>query len=153
MRNFGATKCVFSDASLFPGGSDGKASAYNVGDLGWEDLLEKEMATHSSTLAWKILWTEEPGRLLSTGSQRVGRNWVTSLTHSLTHSFWTCELDSPGGRVWCPNNHILERKWISAVQRPYSNHKHVSGAQGSCPESATQAMISASELPARHGRP
>ena len=58
----------------FPGGSDGKASAYNVGDLGWEDLLEKEMATHSSTLAWKILWTEEPGRLLSTGSQRVGRN-------------------------------------------------------------------------------
>ena len=51
----------------FPGGSDGKASAYNVGDQvwsqGWEDLLEKEMATHSSILAWKIPWTEEPGRL------------------------------------------------------------------------------------------
>ena len=52
----------------FPGGSDGKVSAYNVGDLGREDPLEKEMVTHSSTLAWKILWTEEPGRLQSTGS-------------------------------------------------------------------------------------
>ena len=42
--------------------------------LGWEDPLEKEMATHSSTLAWKILWTEEPGRLQSMGSQRVGHD-------------------------------------------------------------------------------
>ena len=38
--------------------------------LVWEDPLEKEMATHSSTLAWKIPWTEEPGKLQSTGSQR-----------------------------------------------------------------------------------
>ena len=45
-----------------------------VRSLGWEDLLEKEMATHSSTLAWKILWTEEPGRLPSMGSQRVGHD-------------------------------------------------------------------------------
>ena len=60
---------------IFPGGSDGKVSAYNVGDLGsilgWEDLLEKAMATHSSILAWKIPWTEKPGRLQSMGSQRV----------------------------------------------------------------------------------
>ena len=42
--------------------------------LGREDPLEKEMATHSSTLGWKIPWTEEPGRLQSTGSQRVGHN-------------------------------------------------------------------------------
>ena len=49
----------------FPGGSDGKASACNVGDLGWEDPLEKEIATQSSTLAWKIPRTEEPGRLQS----------------------------------------------------------------------------------------
>ena len=42
-----------------------------VQSLGWEDPLEKEMATHSSTLAWRIPWTEEPGRLQSTGSQRV----------------------------------------------------------------------------------
>ena len=42
--------------------------------LGWEDPLEKAMATHSSTLAWKIPWTEEPGRLQSMGPQRVGHN-------------------------------------------------------------------------------
>ena len=45
-----------------------------VKSLGREDLLEKEMATHSSTLAWKIPWTVEPGRLLSTESQRVGHD-------------------------------------------------------------------------------
>ena len=42
--------------------------------LGQEDPLEKEMAVHSSTLAWKIPWTEEPGRLQSMGSQRVRHN-------------------------------------------------------------------------------
>ena len=45
-----------------------------VQSLGWEDLLEKEMATHSSTLAWKIPWTEEPIRLQSMGLQRVGHD-------------------------------------------------------------------------------
>ena len=42
--------------------------------LGWKDPLEKGMATHSSILAWRIPWTEEPGRLQSMGSQRVGHN-------------------------------------------------------------------------------
>ena len=45
-----------------------------VQSLGGEDLLEKEMATHSSILAWRIPWMEEPGRLQSMGSQRVGHN-------------------------------------------------------------------------------
>ena len=45
-----------------------------VQSLGWEDPPEKEMATCSSTLAWKIPWTEEPGRLQSIGSQRVGHD-------------------------------------------------------------------------------
>ena len=45
-----------------------------VQSLGWEDALEKEMATHSSILAWKISWTEEPGGLQSMGSQRVGHD-------------------------------------------------------------------------------
>ena len=40
--------------------------------LGWEDPLEKGMAIHSSILAWRIPWTEEPGRLMTMGSQRVG---------------------------------------------------------------------------------
>ena len=50
-----------------------------VRSLGWEDPLEKEMATHSNILAWKIPWTEEHGRLQSMGSQRVGHDWATSL--------------------------------------------------------------------------
>ena len=45
-----------------------------VRSLGREDSLEKEMATHSGTLAWKIPWTEKPGRLQSMGSQRVGQD-------------------------------------------------------------------------------
>ena len=50
-----------------------------VRSLGREHLLEEEMATYSSTLAWKIPWTEEPGRLQSMGLQRVGHDWATSL--------------------------------------------------------------------------
>ena len=60
-------------------------SALNVGDLGSipgsEDPLEKEMATHSSKLAWKIPWMEEPGRLQSVGLQRVELDSATSLVH------------------------------------------------------------------------
>ena len=60
------------------GGSDGKEPACNAGDrvqsLGQEDPLEKEMAPHSSSLAWRILWTEEPGGLLPMGSHRVGHD-------------------------------------------------------------------------------
>ena len=50
-----------------------------VQSLGREDFLEKEMATHSSILAWKIPWTEKPGRLQSMGSQRVRHDGETSL--------------------------------------------------------------------------
>ena len=46
----------------------------SVQSLGWEDPLEKEMATHSSILVWRIPWAEEPGGLQSTGLQRVGHN-------------------------------------------------------------------------------
>ena len=66
----------------FPSSSVSKESACSVGDLGQEDPLEKEMATHSSILAWKILWTEEPGRVQSMGSQRVGHNWATKHKHN-----------------------------------------------------------------------
>ena len=81
MKNFPMSKdlneplCLSTQSKDFAGGSDGKASDYNAGDLGsipgLEDPLEKEMATHSSTLAWKTSWMEEPGRLQSMGSQRV----------------------------------------------------------------------------------
>ena len=65
----------------FPGGPVGHSELpiqeVWVQSLGWEDLLEKEMATHSNILAWKILWTEEPGRLQSMGSD------TTEQLHSL----------------------------------------------------------------------
>ena len=51
-----------------------------VQSLGWKDPLEKEMATHSSTLTRKIPWMEKPGGLQSKGSQSVRHNWVTSLS-------------------------------------------------------------------------
>ena len=78
----------------FPGGSPGKEPACQrrtwkrprVRSLGWEDSLEKELATHSSILAWKIPWPEEPGRPQSMGLWRVGHNWVhTACTHTHTH--------------------------------------------------------------------
>ena len=59
----------------FPGGSDGEESSCNAGDLGsipgLEDPLEKGTTTHSSILAWRIPWTEEPGRLQYMGLQTV----------------------------------------------------------------------------------
>ena len=74
---------MFMGTLGFPGGSDCKASVCNAGDPGSIPGLgrspEKEMATHSSTLVWKIPLTEEPGRLQSMGSQRVRHDWATSL--------------------------------------------------------------------------
>ena len=80
-----AHPCLLGGIKDFPGGSDGKASAYSAGDPGsipgsgrspgegngnpLQYSLEKAMAPHSSTLAWKIPWIEEPGRLQSMGSQ------------------------------------------------------------------------------------
>ena len=65
----------------FPGGASGKELAcqcrrheMQVRSLGWEDPLEKEIAIHSSILAWEILWTEGPGRLQSVRLQRVRHN-------------------------------------------------------------------------------
>ena len=58
-----------------------------VQPLDHEDPLEKEMATHSSILAWKIPWMEEPGKLPSMGLQRVAHGWATSLSLSLSSKF------------------------------------------------------------------
>ena len=75
-----------------------------VQSLGWEDPLEKEMATHSSTLAWKIPWTEEPGRLQSMGLQRVKYDRETShcSMSSSNCCFLTCicVLQEAGKLVW-----------------------------------------------------
>ena len=80
----------------FPGGSEVKNPSdrqrTHVLSLDQEDLLEKEMATHSSTLAWKILWTEEPGRLQSMWSD------TTEQLHSLMSEPTTCGIFVPDQR-------------------------------------------------------
>jgi len=67
--------------------------------LGWEDPLEKEMATHSSILAWRIPWTEEPGRLPVHGVARVGHDLVTTPP---------------------PPPHIISKTWTYAVSNRLS---------------------------------
>ena len=78
------TSNFFAISWAISGGSEGNVSAHNAGDPGSipgsGDPLEKEMATHSSALAWKIPWTERPGRLQSMGSQKVVHDWATSLS-------------------------------------------------------------------------
>ena len=91
-----------------------------VRSLGWEDPLEKELATHSSTLDWKIPWTEEPGRLQSVGSQSQTRlSDFTSLHFILITSIWMMSktiLDQrANSKLWkhvFRSGHIYFRKWV-----------------------------------------
>ena len=86
--------------------------------LGWEDPLEKEMATHSSILAWKIQWTEKPGGLNSMGSQRVGHDWATSLSHRWHY---------PNGRKWRGPKETLDEgekgEWKGWLKTQHSKNK------------------------------
>ena len=88
----------------FPGGWDSKASVYNAGDPGSIRGLGRSpgegKATHSSILAWKIPWTEEPGRLQSMGLQRVRHNWATSLSLSLLDSMEIKLVNPKGKQPW-----------------------------------------------------
>ena len=65
-----------------------------VQSLGWEDPLEKEMATHSSTLAWKIPWMEKPGRLQSMESIKVAQSCTTFSDSTFTFHFHTLEKET-----------------------------------------------------------
>ena len=85
-----------------------------VRSLGWEDPLEKEMATHSSTLAWKIPWMEDPGRLQSMGSQSQTRFHFSTFHYSILcmyHVFFIRSSDS--GYLGC--FHILATVNSAAV--------------------------------------
>ena len=73
-----------------------------VHSLGREDPLEKGTATHSRILAWRIPWTKEPGRLLSTGSQRVGHNWATKRI-----LFQDAKTTTPNGACLVPS-HLVD---------------------------------------------
>ena len=82
-----------------------------VRSLGWEDPLEKEMATHSRILAWEIPWTEEPGRLQSTGSQRVGHDWAIKTTTQIS---FNCNLWFVSGDPLTKSVTSLPRTWVSS---------------------------------------
>ena len=73
----------------FPVGSDGKEES-RLQSVGWEDPLEEGMATHSHILTWEIPWTEEPGRLQSMGSHKVGHDLMTKHIH-----YFICGNKSP----------------------------------------------------------
>ena len=83
-----------------PSGSDGKESACNVEDtrvqsLGWEDPLEKGIATHSNILAWRVPRTEEPGRLQSIGCKELNVTELLTLPLSLQASTYSESSDAP----------------------------------------------------------
>ena len=101
-------KCRFglNGSALLPLATRGQLASFPVSSgAGQEDPLEKEMATHSNTLAWKIPWTEKPGRLQSMGSQRVGQDWRTSLHFILYykqidfHLPWCGSLHAPNSKL------------------------------------------------------
>ena len=110
--------------------------------LGGEDPLEKEMATHSNIFAWKIPWTEEPGRLQSMGSQRVGHDWAISLSlftffHFEGHSAapWVsvvcmihaCQLSS-WEYIW-----VILACWVKPPHWHLGGEKESSGKDAWCP--------------------
>ena len=102
-----------------------------VQSLGQEDPLEKEMATHFSTLAWKITWTEKPVRLQSMGSQRVGHDWTT------LRSFMLVE------------HEIRQCMWKSTV----SLSVQFSSVAQSCPTLCDPMICSTPDLPVHHQLP
>ena len=76
--------------------------------LGWEDPLEEKMATHSSILAWKIPWTDEPGRLQSMGPQRVGYNWGTLEGNGSPLQYSCLENPRDGGAWWAAVHRVAQ---------------------------------------------
>ena len=97
--------CSKADGTIFSVKNLSAVQVTWVRSLGWEDPLEKEMATHSSILAWKISRTEERGGLQSMGSQRVGHDWVTNTMNYSSQPF-----ASNFGHLW-PHTHM--RIWWS----------------------------------------
>ena len=103
-----------------------------VRSLGWEDPLEKEMATHSSILAWKILWTEEPGGLQSMGSQRVGHDWVANTKRR--GQLWSVIWYRPS-LYWSQTHHSIQKcslEGFSTLQENWNSkycgiHSHILG--------------------------
>ena len=129
------------------GGSDGKASVYNARDLGQEDPLEMEMAIHSSSIAWKIPWTEEPGRLQSTGSQRLGHDRVdTTRLYTQTNTHYLILPESSNflliSQVRKKNNHWLIRNKILTYAETWMTLEDIISSEISQSQKKKYCMIS-----------
>ena len=96
-----------------------------VWSVGWENPLEKEMATHSSILAWKIPWMEEHGRLQSMGWQRVRYNWATSLTHTYIFRFIYSTIKNT---MWKSKCYLLSCVWL--LSTPWTAAYHAPPSMG-----------------------
>ena len=107
-----------------------------VWSLGQEDTLEKEMAPHSSILAWRIPWTEEPGVLQPTGSQRVAHDWDTN-----TSTLWTLLTSLLSYRPGCP-----AEPWFSPSE--YASAKPTASRVSNWTSHFPSWINSASGLPA-----
>ena len=99
--------------------------------LGQEDTLQEEMATQSSILAWKIPWTEDPSGLQSTESQRVGHDWVTSLSLSSILAWRIPGTEEPGGLPYM-GLHRVRHDWrdlaaATVAARNFSSSVHCLG--------------------------
>ena len=81
-----------------------------VWSLGWEGSLEEGMATHSSILAWRIPWTEQPGGLQSMGSHRIRHNWVIKHTHTHTHT-QEAPTGKNSGMIWTSAKMVSAMRW------------------------------------------
>ena len=92
-------------------------------------LSEKAMAPHSSTLAWKIPWVEEPGRLQSMGSWRVGHDWVTSLSHIAKRNGnplqCSCLENPRDGGAWWAAIYGITQSWTWLKRLSSSSNKRV----------------------------
>ena len=91
-----------------------------VQSLGWENPLEKETVTHSSILAWRIPWTEEPGGLQSLESQRVGHDWATEHRHttSTAEIYFLTVLEAEIPRPWCCQDGLLRPLYLACEWQP-----------------------------------
>ena len=131
--------CVCVCVCIFPGDSVIKNPPAKqemwVWSLGGEEPLEKDMATHSSILAWEIPGAEEPGGLQSMGLQRVGHEWATnSFTHTHTHththvSIYVCVQERERGRESerdlievFSKNPLMDRDNFTYILKPFLHH-------------------------------
>ena len=107
----------------FPGGSNGKESAWNAGDLGsvpcQEDPLEEDMAIHSSIFAWRVPLTQEPGGLQYVGLQRVKDDWAWTLSRTTGQSLG---LHVASWLLW-PWSTMKKNQWESSFNKGTSAHK------------------------------